>query len=441
MKKKRLLVFSVDAMVCEDIEAMHSRPNFQKLLAGGCRVTGGMRSIYPTVTYPNHVSMITGCRAGKHGVISNNAFTTESKESTWNFFSQSVQVEDIFAAAKRAGYSTACLSWPVTGCNPNVDWLMDEYWMPLPGETLRAGFARVGSSEEMLDIIESNAHLLPKGYEKGGRLNVMKWPAMDNFIIGVACDVIRKHAPELCLVHTGTFDHFRHVKGVFGPHIDQARDNLDGYLGQLMAALSDAGVLEETNIVMVSDHGQRDIKRVIHPNVKLADAGLIQVDDAGKVTDWQAYSFSNAMSTNVYVKDPSDQAMVEKVHKALLELRDEGVFGIGQVFTKEEMEEKEGLSGDFSFVLESDGYTSFGDRAVRPLVQNYDITDYRFGRATHGYYPDLGPQPVFMAKGPDFREGVTLPRGEIIDEAPTYAKLLGVDLPEAQGSAMELFLK
>ena len=92
-------------------------------------------------------------------------------------------------------------------------------------------------------------------------------------------------------------------------------------------------------------------------------------------------------------------------------------------------------------MLESDGYTSFGDRPTRPLVQNYDLTDYRFGRATHGYYPDLGPQPVFMAKGPDFKENVTLERGLIVNEAPTYAKLLGVELPQADGKAMDAFLK
>ena len=438
--KKRLLVFSVDAMVCEDIQAMWSRPNFRRMFGGGCQVTGGMRSIYPTVTYPNHVSMITGCYAGKHGVVSNNSFTITNKEAAWNWFSDAVQVEDIFAAAKRGGYSTACMSWPVTGCNPNVDYLMDEYWMPEPGDTLRSSFARAGSCEEVLDLIEAHADLLPEGYEKGGRLNVMKWPMMDNFILAVTCDVIRKFKPELLLMHTGTFDHYRHVKGVFGPHIDEARDNLDRYLGMLLDACEEAGVLEDTNFVMVSDHGQRSIRRVVHINVKLADYGLIRLDETGKVTDWDAYSFSNAMSTEVYVRDPKDPELVEKVHKILLELRDEGVFGIGEVFTVEEMREKEHLYGDFSFVLESDGYTSFGDRPTRPLVQNYDLTDYRFGRATHGYYPDLGPQPVFVAKGPGFKEGVTLDRALIVDEAPTYAKLLGVDLPEAEGKALDLFL-
>ena len=157
--------------------------------------------------------------------------------------------------------------------------------------------------------------------------------------------------------------------------------------------------------------------------------------------DWRAYCFSNAMSANVYLKDPDDAALKQAVYDHLKALQEEGVYGIGHIYTAEEAREKEHLYGGFSFVLESDGYTSFGDKAVRPLVQNFDVDDYRFGRATHGYLPDFGAQPVFVAKGPDFRCGVTLERGLVVDEAPTYAKLLGVELPQADGRPMEQFLR
>ena len=52
-----------------------------------------------------------------------------------------------------------------------------------------------------------------------------------------------------------------------------------------------------------------------------------------------------------------------------------------------------------------------------------------------------GPQPVFVAKGPDFRENVTLETCSLVDEAPTYARLLGVELPGADGRALEEFLR
>ena len=55
---KRLLVLSVDAMVTEDVDAIRSMPNFRKYLAGGSEFRGGMRTIYPSVTYPIHLKNI-----------------------------------------------------------------------------------------------------------------------------------------------------------------------------------------------------------------------------------------------------------------------------------------------------------------------------------------------------------------------------------------------
>lgn len=131
----------------------------------------------------------------------------------------------------------------------------------------------------------------------------------------------------------------------------------------------------------------------------LADGGFIDTDADGKVLDWRAYCFSNAMSANVYLKDPDDAALKQAVYDHLKALQEEGVYGIGHIYTAEEAREKEHLYGGFSFVLESDGYTSFGDKAVRPLVQNFDVDDYRFGRATHGYLPDFGAQPGVRGQG------------------------------------------
>lgn len=91
--------------------------------------------------------------------------------------------------------------------------------------------------------------------------------------------------------------------------------------------------------------------------------------------------------------------------------------------------------------MESDGYTSFNDACTRPWVSKYDLKDYRMGHATHGYIPTNGPQPVFLAKGPDIRPDVMLPRHMIVDEGPTFAKLLGVELIGAQGTAMDELLK
>ena len=78
---KRLLVLSVDAMVTEDVDAIRSMPNFRKYLAGGSEFRGGMRTIYPSVTYPIHVSILTGCYAGKHQITSNFKFYAVFQEN------------------------------------------------------------------------------------------------------------------------------------------------------------------------------------------------------------------------------------------------------------------------------------------------------------------------------------------------------------------------
>ena len=69
-------------------------------------------------------------------------------------------------------------------------------------------------------------------------------------------------------------------------------------------------------------------------------------------------------------------------------------------------------------------------------MRRLDNSDYKFGRATHGYHPEKGPQPTLIAFGPDIRPGVHVDRRPIVDEAPTYARLLGVELPDAEGKAI-----
>ena len=102
---------------------------------------------------------------------------------------------------------------------------------------------------------------------------------------------------------------------------------------------------------------------------------------------------------------------------------------------------KEHLDGTFSFILEALDGVSFGDEFHPPLVAPFETKDYRYGHATHGYLPEKGPQPVFYAKGPDFGEHVVLEHARLVDEAPTFAELLGLEFPNVQGSCLWELLK
>ena len=73
MSKNKIVVLSVDALVYEDLEYLKDKPNFSLLYEGGS-IVKRTRTIYPTVTYPCHVSMSTGVYPNKHGVTNNFLF-------------------------------------------------------------------------------------------------------------------------------------------------------------------------------------------------------------------------------------------------------------------------------------------------------------------------------------------------------------------------------
>ena len=82
----------------------------------------------------------------------------------------------------------------------------------------------------------------------------------------------------------------------------------------------------------------------------------IQTGAEGEILDWQAVSFSNAMSSLIYLRCPEDEQLRQQVYSHLLQWQEEGIYGIGTVFTAKEAWEQHHLKGNFSVVVESDGY-------------------------------------------------------------------------------------
>ena len=440
MMKKRLLVLSVDSLVNEDLETLRKAPHIGPFLTDCCRVES-IRTIYPSITYPVHVSIQTGCYPDRHGVFTNNIFTPDTEHIEWTWDSRLIKADNIFAAAKRGDYSTGATFWPVTAYNPHIDYHMPEYWLPYPSDTFRESFMKMGSSEQVMQIMERNVSCLPKTYKMTGKENFTVEPQFDNFLFYVTSDIIRTYRPEVLFVHSSIIDTYRHQNGIFCPKVTEGLALIDQWFGMLQDALNAAGVLEQTNIVILSDHGQMDAVRIVKPNVYLADRGFIKMNSDGTIQDYTALGISNGMSMMFWLKEPSDRNAHDAVYKELCGLANEGIYGFNRVFTREEIAESEHLDGDFVFIIESDGYTSFSDSCTRPVVSNLDLRDYRMGRAAHGYLPDRGPQPVFLAKGPDFQERICIPRCPIVDVGPTFAKLLGITLNDAQGIPMTELLR
>ncbi len=432
--KEKTIVLSMDAMVGADIAYLKTKPNFSRLFANRAEVAK-VQSVYPSITYPAHTSMLTGCRPGKHGVYTNDEFHTYKSKPLWHLWHKIIQVEDVFAAAKRQGLTTASIYWPIQGGNPNIDYNLNEFFF-YNDEPIEETYAAFGANEEMLEIVRENMHRYPTAFHiQEPKLQLRN--VYDDFINGCMCSLIRKHQPDLMLAHNCWMDDMRHRNGVFNDTVRNALDQVDEWLGELICALEDAGIYENTNFLLISDHGQMDFARRVKINLLLRRGGFIDVNEAGEVTDWRAFAQSNGMSATVRLKDPTDKAVAKEVMDYLQGLADESVWGFTQILTEAETKEMYGQYGDFLCMVETDGYTTFSEDWMEPIINPIDMSDsHRLGTATHGYRPEFGPQPIFVGRGPAFKAGAYLENAFIYDEAPTVARIIGDSLPQAEGRVL-----
>ena len=437
MKDKHLVVISIDAMVTKDIDYAKTLPNFKKIIDGAAMIPS-VTTIYPTLTHPIHATLLTGTPVSATGIPNNIIFHKDDPTISREWYNRldEIKCDTIFHAAKRAGYTTAASTWPVTvGGEKYIDYLIPgalNYYFEGRENDLPSVYRSLGAPECVMDIIADSV-------EKYGSADVH--PSIDFYQFGCACEIIKRFKPGLLLMHPGNVDAARHKNGIYGEAVLESLREVDEMLGMLLGALEDADILDSTDIVLLSDHGQIGITRAVSPNVFLKEAGFITVDEDGKLEDWSAFAKSAGGSAQVYLKDPSDKETHDKVYALLSEMASKNLYGFERVYTTSEVEAEYGLSGDFSFVLETDGYTRFDEWLLGSGVKGFDYGDYSTGRGTHGYLPSKGPQPIFIAKGPSFKEGVVMSEGSILNHAPTLAKVLGVELKDAVGHAVEEILK
>ena len=433
----KLVIISMDAMITEDLANLAQLPTFSAWLKNAACVRS-VRSIYPTLTYPCHTTMITGVYPNRHGVTSNEPFMPGRLPLPWNFYHDIVRCRDLFDICKANGLTTASVGWPVTGNHPSVDWLVDEIWTvdrEWTAESMRETLLGAGTSEDVFDhaVAPHIALRVPR-----------QQPESSFFNINVGCEILRRYRPDVLAIHTGNFDNYRHREGVFGNLNLRAAKESDEMLHRIMEALAENGDADTCNIVVTSDHGQMDCTRIAHPNVLLREHGFITIDDSGNVTDWKAWCLPMGMSVQVHLCDPSDDALKAQIRGLFQRLCKEGTGGFSRMYTVEETAHEERLGGEdgngFSFVLETDNHTKFASSWTGPYIRPVPVSPTSDRAGGHGYHPSKGPCPPFLGCGPAFRKGITLETARLVDEAPTFAAILGLEMPDIDGKALRELL-
>jgi len=397
-------------------------PTLRRLAAKGA-IAKGMRPVNPTVTWPNHTTLVTGVTPARHGVLYNGLLERDPgvppRVEPWLPRDQMVHAPTLYDVAHARGMTTAQVDWVAIQAAPTITWEFPE--RPAPDGKIAQELVKAGVLTQ--DELETFA-----------TRNII-W--RDRIWTEAAAHIIRAHRPNLMMFHLLNLDSTQHRYGPRTPAAMTTMALLDGQVAQIVSAVERAGLASRTTYFVVSDHGFRLVKRLIKLNVALAQAGLLTVQD-GKITASQVYAVPEGGSAIVYVTAPdpagdlaarAKQAItgIEGV-EAIVEPTDYARFGLPQPAATDQM--------GVLFVTPQEGY-AFAAPAEGEVVIN--ASEGSLG--AHGYPatdPDLSA--LFLASGARIRPGVTLDVIDNVDVAPTMATVLGLKLANVDGKVLKEIL-
>lgn len=113
-RAKYCIVLSLDAVGSRDFAYLSEQPHMKELLKEASYSTE-VSSVYPSITYPAHTSIVTGHYPGAHGIVNNTKLQVRLQNPDWFWKRKAVKKKTLYEEAEKAGIPTAALLWPVTG--------------------------------------------------------------------------------------------------------------------------------------------------------------------------------------------------------------------------------------------------------------------------------------------------------------------------------------
>ncbi len=403
-------------------------PTLRRLAREGAVADRGMVCSFPTVTWPNHTTLVTGVPPARHGVLGNSVFDRQTGEPVQLLIdpvfdkAEIVKVPTVYDAAHAAGLKTAGVVWPATRNAKSLDWtvpdmgpqdLFEKYSSP-------AWLAELRSESLPIDLYGGWV----KAKEGGARRDWMFTRA--------TASLLRRHAPNLVLLHLIETDHTQHESGPKGGDALWAVNTADDRLRDLVAAIEENGLRDRTTLIVTADHGFFATDHVIHANVKLRELGLVRVEGT-KVTGKDAWSVSQGGAASIYVTDRARAGeIVPRIKQAFQELEGvEAVFEpkdygkIGQATPDQDR------FGADLWVAAREGYSFSGTATGNQVIS---VTR---PNGSHGFLPSHpGMHALFVAWGRGIKPGSRLGEIQNTEVAPTIAHLLGIELSSAEGHAL-----
>ena len=360
-----VLLISLDGFRWDFFE-MTATPNLDRLAQTGVKAKG-LIPVFPTKTFPNHYSIITGLYPENHAIVGNimfdpimdDTFSVNKRESVSN--GRWYDGEPLWVTAEKQGVTAATLSW--SGSEAEINGLRPSYWQPFDHDLPHA------------DRIQQ----------------VLAW-----------LDLPHEQIPRLICMHFSDVNDHGHF-GTNSLELIEAIQRVDSSLGLIFEGLIQRGMMENINIVVLSDHGMTEIDST---QVIFVD-DYIDIDNAG-IIDWSP----------VIGLRPHEREL-ENVYTTL-----KGAHPKLQVYRREEIPTRLHYSKHHRIPLiigiAAEGW-SISTRAM------YDQNPGLFNGGAHGYDNTyLSMRGIFIARGPAFKHGQIMDSFQNIHIYPLLARILDI---------------
>ena len=383
-------------------------PTLRRLMREGLSVKS-MQPVNPTVTWPNHTTLITGVEPAQHGVIFNGLLTRPAADvppvvEMWRDKDLMVHAPTVYDAAHQAGLTTAQVDWVAIYNAKNIDWKFAE--VPDPAGPVEQEMIADGTvTAEQLKTFDDSSQA---------------W--RDEMWTTAAVRILQEHQPNLLLLHLLTLDDTNHQYGPMSDASFTAMALLDAQVRRIVDILQRPEFADRSTLVIVSDHGFKPISHAIHANVLLRDKKLVRGD--GKDTRADAWVIADGGVAMVYVLDRARRVeLTTDLHKSFADAE-----GIETVYGADDFPKLGLPTPDHSdqapdlLLAAKDGY------AFNSGQETEYITALPGG--THGYLnSDPKMRAIFLAWGRGVPAGTRLGDISNLEVAPTIAALLNLKIP------------
>lgn len=342
------------------------------IAAHGASAPEGMIPAYPSLTFPNHYTLVTGLYPEHHGIVGNQFYDPARKE-TYSYRDPKTATDGswyggtpLWSLAEKQGMRSACFFWPgseakIAGERPTYYLHYDDHF----------------PDEQRIDQVIAWLKLPPE------------------------------QRPHFITLYYPNVDHAGHEYGPDSPQTAEAVRHVDTLMGTLEADLKALPL--SIDLIIVSDHGMAKIQ-----------GGWIDLDKFA--------SLDGLTTVGSYLYAPDEAAANHAYQKLKAADASFMVYRRGNV-PAELHYSSNPREGDPIIVAR-------GPYAIRAQAPPPDREDRAPTVGNHGFDPFMMPEmkAVFYAEGPDIRAGVKLKPFENVNVFPLIVKLLGLESPPVDGS-------